>query len=216
MPSYFSSYGPAIVIFVGVLISAAGGIWSAVCQNHANQERDTSARALAEHMINEQHRVTGGDAYCLVGGCLIQGNSIRLQLVHRGEFPLYDFRVRVYKIFGQYKPLFKGDPADPIDQFHLTGNLDDLRLAMDGDEFSLDNFQPGDNARFIPNMYQVTEDTWFKIRYSARNGEWEQDYSVRWRNDQVITASCTKRDGVIVEEKIEDGFPRLQNGDIDW
>ena len=89
--------GPAIVIFIGVLITAAGALWAAMQQTASEQTLRQKNEEIVELNRKISHSITGGDSYCyfLIGRPGKNLNIADLMLRKKGEYPVYDISVRI-------------------------------------------------------------------------------------------------------------------------
>nr|WP_321514131.1 hypothetical protein [uncultured Pseudodesulfovibrio sp.] len=83
--SFISNWGPTTLIFVGVVFTAIGGVWSQINQS----KHDSKVIELQGKTINN---ITGGDSFCYVD--LVKGVNAFI-LIHKGEYPVYDLEMQV-------------------------------------------------------------------------------------------------------------------------
>ena len=174
---------PAIMIFVGVMINAAGGLWASHQTDQLNQKIVGS--------------MTGGDSFCYLTVANIDSvkNIGTFTLLHEGEYPLYDVQVKISDLDQLGEPSFewlKGAISIGNIAANSAQMLDIIRLGN------------GDMRRFA-------------VQVSARNGFLFQPLRLKKIDGEWVQATRVTRgwDKVIYEE-IDDKFPRTAEGDVEW
>lgn len=203
--------GPAILIFIGVLISAAGAIWAARQQTVSERELKQKNEEIAELTKQNLYSITGGDSFCYLAFQLpdnCSDNSALLSIVHKGEYPLYDVSIRIVDlakftqhIEGKEKPLF--EDIKKAEKSINIGNLSPSKAMIFGrwsfPQESVVNYNVFISAR---NGY-FTE----LIRLKCIDNKWVSAYKVHtWHGNE------TK----LLYEKIHENFPRNSEGKVDW
>mgnify|MGYP003402944047 FL=1 len=110
---FFSIPPTAIIIFVGTVVVAAGGVWATYKQAQLETELKENQKILDaknEEIIklNQQitvlslhtiHMVTGGDSYMSILLGVNGSESISdMTLMHHGIFPIYDLNIKIFDV----------------------------------------------------------------------------------------------------------------------
>jgi len=201
---------PAIVVLVGALITAIGALWS-------SSERTEFERALRDRSdeiaaLNRQiaASVTGGDSFCYVQVSSPDDagvNTATLMLLHQGEYPLYNVDVRIV-------------------------NLQDFRQASNQERYMMQNLSetirvgdliPGSAVPIKYEQLSTGDEQDFNVFINARNGFFTQLLRRRrvdgnWKVATRVMKSPTdgREPPIHIHEKVEDGFPRNERGEVDW
>ncbi|MBV9928513.1 MAG: hypothetical protein JOZ96_26090 [Acidobacteria bacterium] len=155
-----------------------------------------------------KHLVTGGDSYCYLNA-FGTANYRDLILIHQGDFPLYDLQIRVVDL-DKFDEITKANPNPSREQLskaeyvHYLGTLNpnqahiigNLRLPTDKDEKGYNVFILARNGEFSE-----------PLRFHRANGMWLQAFRVEKSGENPPKTLI---------EKIDDGFPRNEKGNIDW
>ena len=112
---------PAVVILIGVLISALGAVWAAVKQNSAEQQLRAKSDEIAELNRQIAGSVTGGESFeCLTFTPSGHSDRVAILFVHQGKYPLYDVVARVADL-AKWDALPKGEASVTLGSF-LAGD----------------------------------------------------------------------------------------------
>ena len=88
---------PAIIIFIGLVLTAIGGIWSAHQQAISEKELNKKSDEIAE--LNKQiaSSITGGDNFVDIYPIIDLGTpeQLSLMLINSNETPLFDVQVQI-------------------------------------------------------------------------------------------------------------------------
>lgn len=144
---------PAVLIFIGAFISAAGAMWAAQRQAISEKELRQKSDEVAE--LNKQIAlsITGGDSFAYLIPTRVAPNAAVLTLVHQGKYPLYDLHIRIVDLekWAQHKHFSLLDVQK--DEIHLSiGNV------------------AANQARILGPMQINSDFTRWNIFFSARNG----------------------------------------------
>ena len=135
-----------------------------------------------------------------------------VQLVHRGDFPLYELTARIVDLekFSSRKTRDYGTLAEALGDEDFVGQILDLGELDPGRSRALGQILPvvGDSGRF-------------NIFFSARNGFFTQVLRLRrvasgWIYATKVTRRDEHGDVVSLFEKVPDSYPRNAGGDVDW
>lgn len=150
------------------------------------------------------NNVTGGDSACYVFGPTPEADRWSgLLIVHVGKYPLYEVTCRITEL-DIFEEMLKNNES-------LTEN--------DRSEF---RFPIGSLA---PNMARRApidlplgpgESRRFNLFFTARNGSTTQLIRCKKINGQWKFATQLMRDSQVLYERIDEGYPRLDTGEIDW
>jgi hypothetical protein len=158
---------------------------------------------------------TGGDSFCIIEPC-VRRNVWMPQVIHAGQYPLYDVRVRIT----DYKNLK-----------YLTNQQNKTMAEL----FTHDiNINIGNISSAVPFVlyWKVTipldkkykQYKKYNMFFTARNGSWDQFlrfYVTGWGVSPGIVSATKvqKREGnqiIILYEKVDGSFPRNVHGEVDW
>jgi len=200
--------GPAIVIFIGVMISACGAIWAAWEQSVSESVLRTKSEEIASLNKKIADSIIGGDSFAYITPTFFKDKSSPpyLTLVHQGEHPIYDLSIRVVDLDVFERQVKEGytiaDLHKKENQFNV-GNLSTSQASMLG-PISI----PKNGIRL-------------NIFFSARNGFFSESLRVRKVNDEWKTAikvenTPTSGEVKLLYEKIDIDFPLNKKGDVEW
>lgn len=158
--------------------------------------------------------ITGGDSYCYMLFTIVGPNSAQLAVIHQGNYPLYDVSFRIVDL-DIFERVLK---ANPVLTFDSTKSAEVV--------VPIGNLSPG-QARALPHVISFdTDKPRYNIFISARNGMFTQLLRLRkvsgqWRFALQVTKSNYSEKSPnalpsIIKEQIQEGFPRMQNGQVDW
>ena len=155
-----------------------------------------------------EHLVTGGDSYCYLNA-VGTADYRDLVLVHQGDFPLYDLQIRVVDLdkfyaIAEANPHPTREQLAAADSVYYLGTLNpnqaqiicNLRLPADKDE-------KGYNVFILARNGELSE----PLRFRRVNGTWRQAFRVEKTEANPSKARI---------EKVENGFPRNEKGDVHW
>jgi len=186
---------PAHVIFLGVIISAIGGVW-------ASYQQKTSAEVNAALNREIKESITGGDSFCYLTVTQLKNpNDVGLLLVNNaGKYPLYDLSMRMANL-------------DDVEQLASRehNSLDVLKL---GTSFTLGNLSAGLATSLgtipLPRQKQLR----FNVFFYARNGSFTELLRLKnvdgiWR--QAIRVTPEFKPEQVIFEKIDPEY-----GEPNW
>ncbi len=212
MISWFSNHfgGPAVLIFIGILISAAGALWAEKQKSGSERELKQKNEEIGKLSRKIAYSVTGGDSFCYLAFSLPDDGSINAMLtaVHKGEFPLYDVSVRIVDL-------------DKFDK-HIK---EQAKLTLGG----IQKVQTNINIGNIPALQAVTLGPWAlsqsgEVRYnifiSARNGFITELVRLKRINEKWVSAYKVEagpgHEPGVLYEKIDPDFPKNEDGNVNW
>ena len=200
--------GPAIVIFIGVVISAGGAIWAAYEQSVSENVLRTKSEEIA--ILNKKiaDSIIGGDSFAYIAPTFFKdkNNPPYLTLVHQGEHPIYDLSIRIVDLDEFEQQVKNGytiaDLHKKENQFNV-GNLSTRQASMLG-TISI----PESGMRL-------------NIFFSARNGFFSESLRVKKVNNEWKTAikvenTPTSGEIKVLYEKIDIDFPLNKEGEVEW
>ena len=242
MLTWLESIGPpAVIIFVGVLISAFGALWASQQQASfltwlesisppaviifvgvlisafgafwASQQQSSFERNLREKS-EEIARLNQELAKSVIGGdsfCYLEILSLN---------PVTNVGILTVKHQGEYH-LYDvhariGD-LEKLDQ--LKGNLSFATLAtlnQINTNISIGNLTPS-HGLILQQVSLGNGDTRaFNIFFSARNGSFTQLLRFKKVNGKWVRATKVERENELLYEKVDDEFPRTTEGGVEW
>lgn len=192
------SWGPGLVIFIGLIISAIGGVWSYYQTDKFNVELRAKAEENARMSRELAALTTGGNSFAYVSiGPLDKDDIKSVVLVQQGKYPLYDLQVRSHTI---------GDP--------LPTTFEDIKKLTVWKIGSL----PPESAVImktldLSNMQEYGANYFF----AARNGHFIENLRGKKLDGKWYFASrvIDSKENTIFE-KVDEGYPRLENGMVEW
>lgn len=179
-------WGPHGLIFLGVVLAAAGAVWSA-------RQQAVFERELATRTQETKDLLSGGDSFCRVS--LGVGDGTRdvgdLRLIHEGEYPLYNVKVKIIYSYSS-----------------VDGRIQMLSKEM-GELNPQDNLPLGK----IELPTEVDE-AYYIVIVSARNGVLQQKISIKRIDGAWRTATRVYRDlGSEAELLYENASPGVEPPD---
>lgn len=194
---------PAVIIFIGVLISAFGALWAS--QRQASFERNLREKSEEIARLNQElaNSVIGGDSFCYLAvlGPDPVTNTGLLMVAHQGKHNLYDVHARIVDL-------------EKLDQ--LKGNLSFATLNQTDTNISIGNLIPSHGQMFHPVTLGNGNTRSFNIFFSARNGSFTQLLRFKKIHGKWVQATKVEREDKVIYEKIDDEFPRTAEGNVEW
>jgi hypothetical protein len=133
MMTRLSPFFPAMVVFVGAVVVAAGGFWASWNQSKFNTEIREKNEEIARLQLESANAITGGDSFAWVAfqifgadGTAVNAYSMPDDLllvpnfIHQGKYPLYDVSVRFADVA----------PDRPLDVISAMGSYSVGNLAL--------------------------------------------------------------------------------------
>ena len=208
MIARLSPFFPALVVFVGALVVAAGGFWASWRQSNFNAEIREKNEAIARLQLESANAITGGDSFAWAvfqifgaDGSAVNANSMPDDLllapsfVHSGKYPLYDVEVRFVSV--------------------APGQPRDMASAMRS--YSIGNMAPGLATATSIRLSHHGKDLSFNMFFAARNGLWTQHLRMRWVGDGWAMANkVVREEGKELYREVSANYPRRENGSVDW
>jgi hypothetical protein len=147
--------------------------------------------------------ITGGESACfLIGIPLTDGMITQVAVEHVGKHPLYEVNAVIVdlEVFEQVK-----------------GNLPHDNFFRSEIHRQFGNLIPGHTNLVQENISMGTGSSRnFNIFYTARNGSFTQLLRYRRVNGEWLYAIKVYRGDVTMHEHVQEGFPRNENGAVDW
>ena len=201
---------PAVLMFIGALISAAGAIWASQRQVISETELRHKSDEIAE--LNKQiaAAITGGDSFAyMVLTYLKNAENPRPVLLHQGEYPLYDLNVRIVDL----ALLELGR------QTHQEYSISDMR--RDEVRLVIGNLAPHESRLFDPVKLDGDVLRW-NLFFNGRNGFFTESLRFRrvgneWKTAVLVTKSDpTTGETTTLLEKVDPDYPRGKDGKVVW
>jgi len=198
---------PALVVFLGAILVAAGGFWAAWRQSNFNAEIRNKNETIIGLQQENTNAITGGDSFAYVGFRIfsLDGKSPNANampddlflvpdIIHSGKYPLYDVKVR----------------------FHQTGVPSSQSIAGEKN-YPLGNLAPGfATSSSVVRFQHHGKDINYNIFFAARNGGWVQILRMRWMGNGWAAANKVLKGKTVLLREVSNNFPRTEDGKIDW
>lgn len=228
---------------VGILV-LAGTILGGIDNSRTTQEILSLSKAnveLSSKNISLNEKVTGistgGNSYCYLAIQPTSGNTtIGLIAIRGDQYPLYDLKVKVLNLtkwYAMHTEFIKEMRAlgtkdsdnsnitsvDPKHQSRMGSKMEAIEKEC-VTRYSIGNISSTDELQSIKlelkrplQRYQIT--------FSARNGKWTQQIVLHYvtliKGFPTWTAALkVERNSEIIEEQVWNGYPKGENGEIDW
>jgi hypothetical protein len=142
--------------------------------------------------------LSGGDSFCYASITAGEGPHFVPLLVfcHVGNYPLYDATARIVDLDKAY---FALNEMQDVNQ-----------------NFNLGNLIPNHATLIGPWPIDVLPKRRFNIFFTARNGSFSQMLRLVRKGDHWISASVVRRGEATLYEKVDESFPRNNDGRVDW
>lgn len=199
MNSWWQNFwGPPGLILIGVILSAVGALWSS--GQRAGFERNLRIKSEEISNLNKEivNNVTGGDSFCYI--FIDSVNAGIIGVVHKGRYPLYDLDIRIADV--QEIDMMKGSLRANYSKVYKTIHI--ATLVKDS----------GVSFELPISLYGNKRD--FNIFITSRNGFSVQLLRYRFINNKWFWATKVEKDGKILFEQNDDGYPRNKDREIDW
>lgn len=195
-------WGP--LAFIGGTLAAIGGIWSTIDQNKS----DTELRKKSEFIVNY---ITGGDSYCYIRPLPFKdGRGVSFQLMHEGRYPIYNVQIRVVDTI-RWNAFVKSKKDElTIHDMHACDIICE-NIGTLNPTFSLNILNMG----YPPNEKKLS----YNIFITSRNCNITQNLRFIRLNDKWLCAARafkTFEERHTLFELIDDGYPRREDGEVEW
>lgn len=195
-------WGPPGLILVGVVLSAIGAFWAT--QQQVKFERDLRTKSDEIAGLNREiaNLFTGGDSLCYIAIANLDPNTNRgnLTLVHQGNYPTFDINARMVDL----------QKLKEIKDYTLT-NIKSAETTL-----RIGSLIKGTAMMFSPFDLGSRPERDFNIFFISRNGQFTQFLRMRKIDGIWFTATKVERDGKVIFEKIDKGFPKADEGQVKW
>ena len=187
---------PAVIILVGVVISVIGVVISGIGAFRASQQQASSELKLANLM-------SGGDSFCswMVSNPDPVTNTGHSVVRHHGENNLYDVYARIVDL-------------DKLDK--LKGSLSLATERESDTNISIGNILSSSVLVLRPFTLGNVDTRRFNIRFSARNGSFNQALRFKKIDGEWVSATMVQREDKVIYEEVDDEFPRTAEGNVEW
>ncbi len=215
-------YWPPILIFIGLISSAAGAVFNAKSEARFEHQLRKKTEEIVRLSSNTLNVVTGGDSIGFFTSYSIDEQNDKIRLIFRhekGKYPLYDVNVYIKDL----------EKLDEIKE-QKEGELRRWRL-LEKKPFMqrFVNFFKAHTVKFIGTLapYQSIpvelplerrKKLRFDISITARNGVLRQNLVIIFDGQFVKGATQVWKESVEepIYERIDPGFPREKSGQIKW
>jgi hypothetical protein len=175
-----------------------------------NLQSQKILQAKTEEIKNLNNRinatVTGGDSFCYITIEMVDNsNNVRMWAISHGQYPVYDAAVRIVDLekFGEMMKKDQHSLDDIIkNEIHIAvGNMPPASAMSVGKG----NLGVGNEKKY--NVFISARNGFFTelIRLKRVDGKWKEAIKVKDKNNDVV-----------LYEKIDEQFPGLVDGKIDW
>jgi len=201
------------LMFIAALIGAAGALWAAREQTVSERELKKKNEEIVELSRQIAYSLTGGNSYCyLVFSLHPESPLARLNIVHAGQFPLYDVSVRIVDL-DKFETVVKSKARS---NYRLTyADLEEAQQA-----FTIGNVKPGQAGDLGDWPMPKSREARYNVFFSARNGLFEECVRIKRIDGKWVSAyRVERRQGDKLEtlyEKIDPTFPRDKDGKVSW
>jgi len=170
----------------------------------------TTSKSGETTEINKQiaSSITGGASFAYIVPTFFNPthNAPMLTLVHRGEYPLYDLTVRILDVATFDKMVRQNNSY-----------FDKLREEV---QLSISNIAPN-QARMLKTVQLGSDPLRWNLFFSARNGFFTELLRVRrvgneWKTALKVMRTPSPSNEQMLFEKIDSGYPRSEDGQVDW
>lgn len=203
--SFVNIFGPTF-FFVSWLVAQ----WYRVRKQQRVEDGLIGVESHVKQMLNELDRktadlvghITGGDSVCYLIGSPVSPDQLgNIALVHHGKHALYNVNARLVdlEVFDQFKGNLSFENIQKSEINRQFGDLIPGHASMVGGAISLGS---GETRRF-------------NIFFTARNGSFIQLLRFKRVNGSWVSATKVEK-GETRFEKIQDGYPRNESGQVDW
>jgi hypothetical protein len=157
---------------------------------------------LEEKTVNLLGHLSGGESFCylMLASLNRNGNTGQATVIQQGKHPLYDVSARILDL--QAFEMIKGNLT--FENLRTTEIHRAYGLLIPGYCKSGEFWNLGDGAV-----------RGFNIFWTARNGGFIQQLRFRRVDGQWYHATKVERGAVLLEE-IQPGYPRNEQGEVDW
>lgn len=221
---------PAIIICIGVILTAIGGIWAALreenekiqnAEERAKFERELRGKSDEIASLNRDIAAysRGEGSYCYFEPTVSSShNAVLPALINVGKNPLYDVRIRI--VLDPHKRILpEGGKAtyDILDEIMRTETRIDVgNLAPSNVP---DNAYPSLILKW--DLPHSEERRAYNVFFSARNDYFTQYLRFwrvkgRWFVASKVFRQLAGEEGTVLKELVQPGYPRNPDGSIDW
>jgi len=221
---------PAMLIFLGVVLTAIGGLWVSwrlesekvqSAQERANFERELRKRNDEIASLNREIAAysKGEGSYCYFEPTVSSSrNGVIPALVNVGKNPLHDVRIRIIP-----NPHKRIPPVDNKATYEILEEMMQTETRIDVGTLAPSNVRELAYPSLILQWdLPISEDKQaYNVFFSARNDYFTQYLRFRRLNGRWFVAYKVFRqlggeEGRVLKEFVQTGYPRNPDGSIDW
>lgn len=199
---------PAVLVFIGSLIAAIGAIWAAGQQANSEQELRKKSEEIADLNRLIASSITGGDSFAYIVPTFFKNpeDLPALTIIHQGKYPLYDLTVRIVDL---------AKFEDMVTRDHSVNEMLENEIR-----FSVGNLAP--NQASMLRRFPITGDSLrWNVFFTARNGFFTELLRVRrvdgeWKVALKVENTPTSEPVQTFLEKVDDGYPLDESGNVAW
>jgi hypothetical protein len=194
--------GPPGVILFGALVTAIGALWAS--QQQAGFERNLRAKSDEIAGLNREiaNLITGGESFCYmdIGSLDPDTNRGIPVIVQQGDHSIFDINARIVDL--QEFRQIKGNTFEGFNKAQRTLQIGSLAK---GTCLAMSPLDLGDSPERD-----------FNIFFIARNGQFTELLRLRKIDAKWARAIRVKRGSELLFEKVDDDFPKTDQGQIQW
>ena len=191
---------PAVIIFIGVVISAIGALLAAQQQSSSARKLLNKSEEIARLNQELENSMIGGDSFCYLGISPInpKTNTGWFYVIHQGKYNLYDVHAKIvdveklHQLFKEKLSLDQADTNIPI------GNL-------------IPSF-----AQKFPLTLGNGNTRSFNVLFTALNGSFRQLLWFEKIHGEWLYATKVERGSKVLYEHADKEFPRTAEGNVKW
>ena len=170
----------------------------------------TKPKRGATAELNKQiaSSITGGASFAYIVPTFFDPThtSPMLTLVHQGEYPLYDLTVRILDM-ATFDNLMRQN----------NSSSDKLREEV---QLSISNIAPNQKS-MLKTVQLGTDPLKWNLFFSARNGFFTELLRIRrvgneWKTALKVIRTRSPSNDQVLFEKIDSGYPRSKDGQVEW
>lgn len=222
---------PAILIFSGVVLSAAGAFWASrrlvsekvqSAQERTKFERELRKRSDEITSLNREIAAysKGEGSYCYFEPNVFSSrNAVFPALINIGRNPLYDVQIRIVP-----NPHERFPPGDNNKvTYELFEEMMRTETRIDAGTLGPSNVTESAYPSLILKWdLPISEDKRaYNMFFSARNDHFTQylrfwRVNGRWFVALKVLRQLGSEEGTVLKEFVQPGYPRNPDGSIDW
>jgi hypothetical protein len=202
-------FAPALLVFMGAVLVAAGGFWSSWRQSNFNATLTQKNNEITHLQLESANAITGGNSFAYMSLQVPDpktGSAAIPVFVHQGKYPLYDVKARIVDL-------------DEHRRLTELKDFDSASKAIVGTTVNVGNLTPGFAASFTVALPHPSGQVFsYNVFYVARNGAWVQSLRMRWVGDGWAIANRVYGgpDNKQLFLDVSANYPLNEKGEVEW